>query len=286
MSLSTSRRSLNPMPHGAPGVASSMKRPNSGWNTGAVLSPLSRRQYIFVWSLLKRKTYSGVPRARSGTPPPCFRSSASLANASRISACLRESLTCLSWSRNFTTRYSIWPGYQRCPRTLTSSILPYLVAPKQSIALLSLCVAPDSEQLLPNVSESIRRIRSIRSSIPRFPICAHGSPSLSLPANREAFQWLYNKYCQLHILVLSRASHTIDCGISAYSKPMSASRITQSSRSRESMSRSLQPPRLEGFAQFVLDIVYLFIPHCIVARGSGRLVSWWVGRRRSFTGGR
>jgi hypothetical protein len=227
MSLSTSRRSLNPMPHGAPGVASSMKRPNSGWNTGAVLSPLSRRQYMCVLSLLAKKTYSGFPpRARSGTPPPCLRSSASLANASRISACLRESLTCLSWSRNFTTRYSIWPGNQRCPCTLTSCILPYLIAPEQSIALLSLCVAPDSEQLLPIVSDFIRRIRSIRSSIPRFPICAHGSPSLSLPANREAFQWLYNTYCQLHILVLASASHTIDCGISAYSKPMSASLAT------------------------------------------------------------
>src|SRR5690348_15957098 len=32
---STSSRSLNPMPHGRPGVASSINLPNSGWNTGA-----------------------------------------------------------------------------------------------------------------------------------------------------------------------------------------------------------------------------------------------------------
>jgi hypothetical protein len=138
------------------------------------------------------KAYFGLPTARSGTPPPCFRSSASLANAWRISACLRESLTCLSWSLNFTTRYSTWPGCQRCPCPLALSSLPYLVAPEQSIALLSLCVAPNGEQLLPRVSESGHLVRSIRSSIPQCPICAHGSPSLLLPANREAFQWPCN----------------------------------------------------------------------------------------------
>jgi hypothetical protein len=116
MSPSTSRRSLNPMPQGAPGVASSMKRPNSGWNTGAVLSPLSRRQRM-SYCHIQRKAYSGFPRARSGTPPPCFRSSASLANASRMSACLKESLTCLSWSLNFTTRYSISSPQSRALRS-------------------------------------------------------------------------------------------------------------------------------------------------------------------------
>ena len=123
-----------------------------------------------------------------------------------MSACLRESLTCLSWSMNFTTRYSIWPACQRCPFATIFSALPYLVAPEQSIALLSFCVAPNSEQLLPIASESGRRICCVGAIIPRFPICAHGSPSLSLPASREAFQWLYNTIRQRRILILASAS--------------------------------------------------------------------------------
>ena len=87
-----------------------------------------------------------------------------------------------------------------------------LVAPEQSIALLSLCVAPNGEQLLPQVSESGHLIRSIRSSIPQCPICAHGSPSLLLPANREAFQWLCNTFRQHHILILASASLASNCG--------------------------------------------------------------------------
>ena len=39
---STSSKSLNPIPHGLPGVASSMKRPNSGWNIGRVLRRFRR----------------------------------------------------------------------------------------------------------------------------------------------------------------------------------------------------------------------------------------------------
>jgi len=40
---STSSKSLNPIPHGFPGVASSMKRPNSGWNIGSVLGMFRHR---------------------------------------------------------------------------------------------------------------------------------------------------------------------------------------------------------------------------------------------------
>jgi hypothetical protein len=94
-----------------------------------------------------------------------------------------------------------------------------LVSPEQSIALLSFCVAPNGEQLLPRVSESGRLIRSVRSSIPQCPICAHGSPSLLLPANREAFQWLCNRIRQRHILILASASLANDRGTRRTANP-------------------------------------------------------------------
>ena len=44
---STASRSLKPMPHGFPGVASSMKRPNSGWKVGTVSSTLRGQHCAF-----------------------------------------------------------------------------------------------------------------------------------------------------------------------------------------------------------------------------------------------
>lgn len=172
-----------------------------------------------VLSIVEGMAYSGLPRARSGTPPPCLRSSASLANASRMSACLRESLTSFSWSLKFTTRYSIWPGHQRCPHSTPLSTLPYLVAPQQSIALLSFCVAPNCKQLLPHISESSHRVRSVQSCIPRCPIFVRGSPFLSLQASREAFQWLCNMFRQRHTLILASASHAGNRGTRRTANP-------------------------------------------------------------------
>ena len=164
-----------------------------------------------------------------------------------------------------------------------------LVAPEQSIALLSFCVAPNSEQLLSPVSESIRRIRSIRSSIPQCPICAHGSPSLSLPANREAFQWLCNTVRQFQVLVLSSASLASSLWDSAYSKPMSALLTTQCAKSQD-LCRVLYSGRLESSAQCILNIVYIFIRTAssvadpagwvrefVVDRLSAQLHGWEVG---------
>lgn len=48
------------------------------------------------------------PLIKSGTPPPCWISSGSLARASRISAWRSESLTCRASSSKATTRYSIF----------------------------------------------------------------------------------------------------------------------------------------------------------------------------------
>src|SRR5436190_12130356 len=44
MSDSTLRRSLNPIPQGLPGVASSMNRPNSGWNVGSLVFSLRKTE--------------------------------------------------------------------------------------------------------------------------------------------------------------------------------------------------------------------------------------------------
>ena len=114
MSGSTSSKSLRSIPQGAPGVASSMKRPNSGWKTGAVLPSL------LCW-----------PRARSGTPPPCFSSSASLAKASRMSACRSESLTFSFSSSKATTRYSIFGQVS----TITPEGTPALTIPRHPRAM-------------------------------------------------------------------------------------------------------------------------------------------------------
>lgn len=99
-----------------------------------------------------KRSYFDSPTARSGTPPPCLRSSASLASAARMSACLSESFTSLFSSSKFTTRYSIWPTCQHYPTDIPA-ILPYLVSPQQGIALLAFCVAPDSQKLLLSASE-------------------------------------------------------------------------------------------------------------------------------------
>ena len=195
MSLSTSRRSLNPIPHGAPGVASSMKRPNSGWNTGAVLlSPLSRRQRMF-YSHFRGKILLWLAAARQ-----VWHTSTLLQKLCITGQCLEN----IGLSQGKLDLFVLVVEFY-------DKILD-LVAPEQSIALLSLCVAPNGEQLLPQVSESGHLIRSIRSSIPQCPICAHGSPSLLLPANREAFQWLCNTFRQHHILILASASLAGNCG--------------------------------------------------------------------------
>jgi hypothetical protein len=47
---STSRRSLKPIPHGFPGVASSINLPNSGWKTGAGFS------FALPWSVQSHNT--------------------------------------------------------------------------------------------------------------------------------------------------------------------------------------------------------------------------------------
>ena len=58
---STSSRSLKPMPHGFPGVASSINLPNSGWNTGAGLS------FALPWSIrsIKVGLFGLTRRSRS-----------------------------------------------------------------------------------------------------------------------------------------------------------------------------------------------------------------------------
>ena len=65
-------------------------------------------------------TYFEVPSLIAGTPPPCLISSASLANASKISAWRRESFTSRAWSSNETTRYSTY----RKMRTMDSFEAP------------------------------------------------------------------------------------------------------------------------------------------------------------------
>jgi hypothetical protein len=184
--------------------------------------------------------YSGLPpRARSGTPPPCFRSSASLANASRISACLRESLTCLSWSLNFTTRYSTsspqsralrsfpfvlrqmasncYHAYQNLAISSAVSVQAYLNAPFAHMARLLFCFRPIERRSNGSVTRSV----NITSSF---------WPALRLQA-----------------IVGLGVQQTHERG-SDYSI-----RAVEGS-----ISRSLQP-LLESLAQFVLDIAYLFI---------------------------
>ena len=96
---STSRRSLNPIPHGLPGVASSINLPNSGWKIG-IASPW----FFTAW--------------RSGTQPPCLLSASSSARALRMSACLRDSLTFRRFSSKATTRYSISSPHRRASLSL------------------------------------------------------------------------------------------------------------------------------------------------------------------------
>ena len=96
---STSSRSLNPIPHGLPGVASSINLPNSGWNIGIASS-----WFFTGW--------------RAGTQPPCLLSASSSARALRMSACLRDSLTFRRFSSKATTRYSISSPHRRASLSL------------------------------------------------------------------------------------------------------------------------------------------------------------------------
>lgn len=68
----------------------------------------ARSQMIWTQHTCREGRYCfSAPRTMSGTPPPCFNSSASLAKAARISACRKESLTSFFSSSKVTTRYSI-----------------------------------------------------------------------------------------------------------------------------------------------------------------------------------
>lgn len=134
-----------------------------------------------------RRSYFDSPTARSGTPPPCLRSSASLARAARISACLSESFTSLFWSSKFTTRYSIWPTCQHYP---TGSPAFFHTSSPHSRALRSLPF------VLRQIARSCCKPRQsaptllvfLEFCIPQCPICEHGWPSLWLRASRAAFQ--------------------------------------------------------------------------------------------------
>ena len=107
---STSRRSLNPIPQGLPGVASSMNRPNSGWKTGSV-SPSLLHVSVQEHSALCEHLYLETAR-NSGTQPPCLLSASSFASASRISAWRKDNLTFRRSSSKATTRYSIYDFHE------------------------------------------------------------------------------------------------------------------------------------------------------------------------------
>lgn len=92
-------------------------------------------------------TYFTTPCAMSGTPPPCLSSSSSLAKASRISACRRESLTSFFSSSKETTKYSIFASLAASLYP-TQRFLPYLISPQQLVPLLALRSVPYGQQLL------------------------------------------------------------------------------------------------------------------------------------------
>jgi hypothetical protein len=184
--------------------------------------------------------YSGLPpRARSGTPPPCFRSSASLANASRISACLRESLTCLSWSLNFTTRYSTSSPQSRALRSF-----PFVLRQMasncyhryQNLAILS--AVPVQAYLDTPFAHMARLLFCFR------PIERRSNGSVTRSVNITCSFW---PALRLQAIVGLGVQQTHERGSDH------SIRVVEGC-----MSRSLQP-RLESLAQFILDIAYLFI---------------------------
>lgn len=140
---STSKRSFKPIPQGLPGVASSMKRPNSGWKMGNGSTSLPT---ISEYLLIQEYILYFITKWGSGTHPPCLHRASSFANASRISAWRRESLTFRLSSWKATTRYSTYNRVNRMsPRGVK---LRYLVSPQQHIPFFSLRPVPDSKELL------------------------------------------------------------------------------------------------------------------------------------------
>ena len=125
---STSRRSLNPIPHGLPGVASNMNPPNSGWKTGSVSSSLQYVSTLESSSLCKHPYLEIV--CNSGTHPPCLLSASSFASASRMSACRKDNFTFRRSSSKATTRYSIYHCHElrSCQKTMV--FLPHLPTTK------------------------------------------------------------------------------------------------------------------------------------------------------------
>ena len=125
---------MNPIPHGLPGVASNINRPNSGWKTGSVSSLL---QYVSMWKSTAPREHLYLETAcRSGTHPPCLLSASSFASASRMSACRKDNLTFRRSFSNATTRYSIYNCHELLGRYKARLILPHLPIAKH----LSLCL--------------------------------------------------------------------------------------------------------------------------------------------------
>ena len=134
-----------------------------------------------------------------------------------------------------------------------------LVAPEQSIALLSLCVAPNGEQLLPRISESGLAISSAvpvqayldtpfahmaRLLFCFRPIERRSNGSVTRSVNITCSFW---PALRLQAIVGLGVQQTHERGSDYWIRAVEGF-----------MSRSLQP-LLESLAQFVLDIAYLFI---------------------------
>lgn len=217
-----------------------MKRPNSGWNTGAVLlSPLSRRQRMF-YSHFRGKILLWLAAARQ-----VWHTSTLLQKLCITGQCLEN----IGLSQGKLDLFVLVVEFY-------DKILD-LVAPEQSIALLSLCVAPNGEQLLPCISESGQLIAvSVQAYLNapfahmarllfRFrPIERRSNGSVTRSVNITSSFW---PALRLQAIVGLGVQQTHERGSDYWIRAVEGF-----------MSRSLQP-LLESLAQFVLDIAYLFI---------------------------
>lgn len=158
MSCSTSSKSLKPIPHGRPGVASSINRPNSGWNVGAVLATLpcvrsvkGQGQRVGHAPLLFFMEFGNTTALREKFRIGCK-------GLEDICLSQRElDLAILVCKRNDQI-LDLGPVSFVSVSSETSKVLEYLITPQQGVALLALCSTPYLQQLLRAMSDQKSRL--------------------------------------------------------------------------------------------------------------------------------